>query len=185
MNFVTETIQSTTASGLESTLSNHNDGDIICYKGIDMVRSGNKVLGLGVLLAWPGLEEELKKLPQIDLPVNHTFSGGVYIREMHIPKGIFIIGKRHRHETCNILLKGTLSVFLDDGKNRPVSKVSGPLILTSEPMTRKIAFCHEDAVFLNIHPTEERDLDKIESHFIISEQEFLAYKGDAKCLGVA
>lgn len=53
-----------------------------------------------------------------------------------------------------------------------------------------MAYIHEDAIFLNIHPTNERDLQKIEEEFIIPEEEFIqqqsinnASEGDQKCLG--
>lgn len=159
------------------------DGQATSIRGVDFLKAANNLLPLDELLTWPGLEAYMKTLPQEKLPITHTFSGGVYIREMHIPKGIFIIGKRHRHETCNILLKGTLSVCIDNGKVGPVNKINGPVVLTSEPMVRKIAYCHEDAVFLNIHPTEETDIDKIEDEFIITEQQYLALKGENQCLG--
>lgn len=157
------------------------DGDVVCIDGIDLVKCGGKAVRLDNLLTWPALEREMRKLPQKELEVVNTFSGGVYLREMHIPAGTFIIGKRHRHETCNVLLKGTLSVYLGD--NKPVVKVSGPLIMTSEPMVRKIAYCHEDAVFINLHPTTETDVEKIEQEFIVTEQEFLAIKESQLCLG--
>lgn len=156
------------------------DGDVVLVDSVDMIRVGEILVPLHALLAWDGLEAEMRKCPQTELVVNHTFSGGVYIREMQIPKGIFIIGKRHRHETCNILLKGTLSVYL--GPGRPVNKITGPLIMTSEAATRKIAYCHDDAVFLNIHPATETDIEKLESQFVMDEDEYLTMKGEISCL---
>ena len=117
------------------------------------------------------LERELGKLPQLELPLVHTFSGGVYIRELTIPKGAIIIGKRHRHETCNILMKGELELWVGEGL--PTRRIKGPLLFTSPPLTKKAAVCIEEAVFMNIHPTEETDLEKIEAHFIIPEKEYL------------
>ena len=163
-----------------NAIGKYVDGDCIAVDGVDRIKFGPVMVPLNALLAWDGLEAEMRKCPQIELEVTHTFSGGVYIREMQIPKGIFIIGKRHRHETCNILLKGTLSVYLGDGK--PVAKIAGPLIMTSEAMTRKVAYCHEDTVFLNIHPTNETDIAKLEKQFVIDEDEYLIMKGDPSCL---
>jgi len=153
--------------------------------GRDVIHSPQGTVALADLLSWEGLVELLESMPQADTPVEHTFSGGVYVRQMFIPAGTLIVGKRHRHETCNILLRGELSVYLGDGK--PVTHVCGPLIMTSEPMTRKIAYCHQDTVFLNIHPTTETDLDKIEKQFIITEPEYRAYlleqERNTPCLG--
>ena len=159
------------------------DGEVTCFRGVDLIKAGKDFLPISSILSWEHLEDFMKTLPQETLEINHVFSGGVYIREMHIPKGIFIIGKRHRHETCNVLLKGTLSVCIDNGSRGPVNKVTGPLVLTSQPMVRKIAYCHEDSVFLNIHPTQKTNLDDIEKEFIMSEPEFKALQGGIPCLG--
>ena len=127
------------------------------------------------------LEKELLKLPQIEAPVTHNFADGVYIRELFIPKDSLIIGKRHRYETCNIVLKGDLSIYM--GQDIPVKRIKAPCIFNSKPGTKKMAYTHEDTIFVNVHPTKETDLEKIENEFIISEEEFIVLEGGQKCLG--
>jgi hypothetical protein len=135
------------------------------------------------------LENRLSKMEQVDIPTTHIFSGGVYIREIAVPKGTIIIGKRHRHESCNILMKGSMILYM--GENVPTQRITGPLLFTSPPNTRKMAYCEEDVVFLNLHPTQETDLDKIEQEFIIPEEEYLLQEarrlgleyGGESCLG--
>jgi hypothetical protein len=132
------------------------------------------------------LENELAKLEQVDIPTTHTFSGGVYIREIAVPKGTIIIGKRHRHESCNILMKGSMILYM--GEDIPTQKITGPLLFTSPPNTKKMAYCEDDVIFLNLHPTMETDLEKIEQEFIIPEEEYLLQEkqledGGIKCLG--
>lgn len=128
------------------------------------------------------LEKVLSQLPQVDGPLEHYFADGIYIRQLRIPEDSIIIGKRHRHETCNILLKGTISIFM--GRNLPAKKLVAPCIFNSKPMTKKMAYAHTDALFLNIHPTTETDFKKIEQEFIIPEDEYIELiKGDLQCLG--
>lgn len=127
------------------------------------------------------LEKELLKLPQIDAPVTHNFADGIYVRELFIPKDSLIIGKRHRYETCNILLQGDLSIYM--GPDIPVKRIKAPCIFNSKPGTKKMAYIHEDTIFVNVHPTKETDLEKIEDEFIISEEEFITLEGGQKCLG--
>lgn len=117
------------------------------------------------------LEDKLSECEQVEIPIIHDFMGGVYVRQMLAPKDTLIIGKRHRHETCNILLKGKLSVYV--GENQPVKHIEGPCIFKSEAGAKKMGYTHTDVIFLNIHPTIETDLDKIESEFIIPEEEYL------------
>jgi hypothetical protein len=116
------------------------------------------------------LEKAMLKFPQVETLLTHNFAEGVYVRELFIPKDTWIMGKRHRYETCNILLKGKLSLYM--GKGVPAKVIEAPLIFNSKPGTKKFAFANEDTIFLNIHPTSETDVDKIEQEFIISEDEF-------------
>lgn len=131
------------------------------------------------------LEEELVKLPQILIPTIHTFSAGIYVREIHIPAGTIVIGKRHRHSTCNMLMAGELSIYM--GPNLPVKHLTAPCIFTSEPGAKKMGYAHTDVIFVNVHPTTSTDLEEIEKEFIITEKEYreqLENKGEEiLCLG--
>ena len=113
-------------------------------------------------------------LPQVECPVNHTFSGGVYIREMFAPADTIIIGKRHRYATCNILLRGTILIYTGEGV--PTMRLEGPCIFTSEPMVQKMGYTVTDVVFANIHPTELTDPEEVEKEFIISEEEYVEWR---------
>lgn len=117
------------------------------------------------------LEKELEHFPQCESNLHHHFLGGVYIRELHIQAGSLIIGKRHREKTCNLLMKGKMALYNElDGS---VETIEGPIVFESAPLTKKMAFCFDDCVFMNIHPTTETDIDKIEQIFIIPEGEYL------------
>lgn len=117
---------------------------------------------------------------KIDIPVEHTFSGGVYIRQIMIPKGAVIMGKRHRKATCNMLLKGKLSVYVDE--TRPPEIIEAPAIFTSKPFAKKFALCLEEAIFANVLPTNLEDPEEIERVFIIPEKEYLELKEGEQCL---
>lgn len=114
------------------------------------------------------IEEKLKNFPQIDIPVKNTFANGMYIREIFVKKGSLIVGKRHRHKTMNMLLKGEMVIY-DEHSNFTIK--SG-WYEESEEYTRKVGYAIEDSVFLNIHVTDETDLDKLEKTFTISEDEY-------------
>lgn len=116
----------------------------------------------------PKAVKELKELPQVECPVSHHFADGQYVRETHMPKGTFAIGKKHRFATINIILKGKLSVY--NGENSPILQIEAPAIWTSEAGVQKMAYFHEDTIWVNAHPTKETDIKKIESQFIVSEE---------------
>lgn len=129
-------------------------------------------------------EAVMLTMPQVEMPVKHHFSQGVYARELFIPKGTVLTGKIHKYPQLNILSKGELSVLTEDG----IKRVKAPFHVVSPAGTKRIAFAHEDSVWTTIHGTEENDLEKIENHFIAqSEQEYLDFckllTGEKLCLG--
>lgn len=110
-------------------------------------------------------EDVMRTMPQVDLPVKHHFSQGVYARELFIPKDTVLTGKIHKYPQLNILMKGDISVLTEDG----VKRVQPPFLVVSPAGTKRIAYAHEDTIWLTVHGTEENDLGKIEQHFIAQD----------------
>lgn len=128
------------------------------------------------------LEEQLKKYEQVDLDVHHHFGGGVYARELLIPKDTVLTGKMHTHEHLNIMLSGDITVSTDTGTKR----INKPCVIVSKPGTKRAGYTHEDTVWITIHATEETNLETIEKIFIAENpQEFIEkLKKEGKpCLG--
>lgn len=118
------------------------------------------------------LEAEMFKHEQLDLPVKHHFSQGIYARELFIPKGTLLTGKIHKYEQLNIMSKGDMSVLTDDG----IVRVQAPFTIVSPPGTKRVAYAHEDTVWTTIHGTDETDLEKLEDHYIAqSDQEYSVF----------
>lgn len=120
------------------------------------------------------VQRELLKQPQVEMPLLHHFSEGVYGRELQIPKGTLLVGKVHKFETLNILLKGDMTVASIDG----VKRIQAPYIYTSAPGAKKMAYAHEDSVWLNVLPTSETDPSIIEKIFTEDEVEIEAEQED-------
>jgi hypothetical protein len=114
-------------------------------------------------------EKELLKLEQVDCPVFNRFGPGVYMRETHFPKGTVAIGHAHKFEHTNIILKGRLAVIHPDGST---TEYSAPCVFPGNP-GRKAAYFFEETVWMNIHPTEETDLEKLEEILIEKSEAFL------------
>lgn len=108
------------------------------------------------------LEVEMLKHEQAPCSVYHHFSPGLYIREVNLPAGIFAIGHHQKTRHLNIMLKGSVSILNNDGS---VSKLEAPMIFTGEP-GRKCGYVHEDVVWLNVYPTEETDIEKLEETYL-------------------
>lgn len=122
------------------------------------------------------LEEALSKLPQIEPPLIHTFTTGVYMREIFIPKGAVIVGKLHKHDHVNFISFGDVTVLTKDGLKRIV----GPCTMVSTAGTKRALYAHEDTVWTTIHanPDEERDMDKLENFIIAKNYDALEYQAE-------
>ena len=113
------------------------------------------------------LEAALKRENQVELTTLHHFADGIYVRELHIPKGVTLTGKVHRKSTVNIITKGSILVVTEEGKRL----VTAPECFVSAPGCKKAGHALEDTIWLNIHRTDETDLERIEAEFIVPENE--------------
>ena len=126
------------------------------------------------------LEDEMRKHEQIEIPIRHHFSPGVYAREITIPAGTLLTGRIHKYEQLNILSGGEISVLTDDGMKR----VCAPFTVVSPPGTKRIAYAHTECTWTTILATEEKDPEKIEAAFTVAtEQEFLEFAEAQKLIG--
>ena len=120
------------------------------------------------------LEATVRNAPQVDFPLRHTFTSGIYCREIFIPKGSVIVGKIHRHDHINFISRGDVTVLTKDGLKR----IKGPCTMVSSAGTKRAVYAHEDTVWTTIHanPTNETDLAKIEA-FTIAKTYIALEKG--------
>jgi quercetin dioxygenase-like cupin family protein len=128
------------------------------------------------------MENMMFQMPQLDLPVKHHFSSqGVYARELFIPKGTLLTGKIHKYEQINIMASGDLSVLTEEG----IKRVQAPFVLVAPAGTKRIAYAHEDTVWITVHATEETDVELLEKQLVAeTDQEYLEFceQGETKCL---
>lgn len=113
------------------------------------------------------IEEAERKMAAMDsrimeLPVVNHFLPGMYARELHIPAGVMLTGKIHKTAHMNVLSKGTITVWTEDG----MKELSAPYSFMSKPGTKRIGLAHTDVVWTTYHFTFETDLDRIEAEVI-------------------
>ncbi len=124
---------------------------------------------------------------QVECPVTHHFSKGVYAREVFIPAGTIAVGHVHKTKNMNILSQGTITVLTEDGPKT----LTAPATIVSEAGVKRAAFAHTDVVWTTIHATEETDIEKIKEEFILDtgeplgeeEMSLLMKQGEVLCLG--
>lgn len=108
------------------------------------------------------LEQAMLQEEQVDCPVTHKFGPGIYIREVFLPAGAYVVGHHHNDEHLNIMLTGRLKFFGKDGK---WEELEAPQTFTS-PAGRKVAFVYEDTIWQNIYATDKKDGEEIENEIL-------------------
>ena len=93
-------------------------------------------------------------------PLKHSFSEGVYIREMLMEKGGTVIGKLHKYTHTWFLLKGELLVATDKGANTYIA----PCYVNADAGAKRVIHAIEDSVFINVHPNPNniKNIEKLE-----------------------
>jgi hypothetical protein len=112
------------------------------------------------------IREHPLALTAADFPLVHHLAPGLYARELHVPKGMLIIGKIHKHPCISILSKGDLSVLIGED----IVRVKAPYASVSPAGIKRIAYIHDDIVWTTVHATTETDIEKLE-HDLVAETE--------------
>ena len=106
-------------------------------------------------------------MPQLEITTRHHFAKGLYAREIVIPAGTILTGKVHAEEHLNIVSKGRIAVWTEDG----MREVAAPFTMVSRPGTKRVGLAIEETVWTTIHanPTDDTDLALLEAKLIEPE----------------
>lgn len=110
----------------------------------------------------------LNNLLVVDLPVKHSFTEGLYAREISMPKGTLLTSKIHKTEHPYVVLTGCARVFIP-GKGIEVLKAGHSSV--TEPGTRRALFIEEDCKWVTFHPLSYHEEES--RKFGVSEKELL------------
>lgn len=108
------------------------------------------------------MEAFMLEQSQVEIPVVHHFSEGIYAREITAPAGVIMTGMVHKFEHLNIMSRGEVSVLTEDG----IKRFKAPCTFVSKPGTKRIGYVHEEMVWTTIHATTETDLKKLEAELV-------------------
>jgi len=99
-------------------------------------------------------------------PLTHTFADGLYIREIRVPAGNYVVTKLFKQEHATFLMQGECIILTETGRTH----VSAPSSWITPIGTKRLIYVVEDCVWTTIHSnsSNEKDIDKLES-LIIAE----------------
>lgn len=105
----------------------------------------------------------LENFPFIDCPLVHRFTNGLYVREIHMPKGALITSKIHKTQHQFFVLQGSAIVWIDGVE----TLVKAPYIGITEPNTRRVLYILEDSIWATSHPNPDNEnVEQIEDRII-------------------
>jgi hypothetical protein len=105
-------------------------------------------------------------------PLTHSFSHGIYIREMSMLKDGIVIGKIHNKSHTWFLMKGKLKIANEDG----VVTYSAPTYVNASSGAKRVIIALEDSVFINVHPNPDNITDTDELERILTCETYTQYK---------
>lgn len=145
------------------SLDKHSDEDILnlatistTLAGLSPVEFDKQVRPLRAYLERFNEDGELAKLMLEDNVTNHLV-GGLYVRELLIPKGSIILSRVHKRALVNIISKGRVIVVDSNGHN----EYTAPCTFISPAGTQRFVYAPEESVWNTAHITEVTNPDEL------------------------
>ena len=121
----------------------------------------NEVISAGKKV--DAIQAAVERMPQVELPLKHRFTPGMYIRTIFMPKGTLVVSKIHRTTHPFVVTRGQAAVF--DEKDGVQEIKSGHIGITS-PGTRRILYIREDCEWTTFHATDKTTPEEVEKEII-------------------
>jgi hypothetical protein len=128
------------------------------------------------------IEADIASQPQIDLPAEHQFHPGLYVRRLAMPAGSLIVSKIHNTEHPYVVTEGQCLVWTAE---TGAVHIMAPHHGITKPGTRRILFILEDCVWTTYHPItaeEFGDVKLIEDRIITKHENPLLSTPEPACL---
>lgn len=105
------------------------------------------------------LENEILKLPQVDLDLKHEFVDGVYARSMFIPAGTVLTGAVHSKDCFTVIRHGDLIIYTEEG----MKQLKAGDMLPSKAGIKRAGYAITDTFITGFmaNPDNETDLEKL------------------------
>ena len=113
-------------------------------------------------------------------PLTHIFTEGIYTRQIFMPAGTVCVGKIHKHEHPNFLMKGYVSVVTEEGG---IEHIRGPRAMVSPAGTQRAVYVHEDTTWITIHANPDNLTDLAELEELIIARSHTEIEKELPCHG--
>ena len=104
------------------------------------------------------VEEILLKEDQLEIPVQHFFFEGMYIRQIVIPKGTLCTSTYHKRGQFDIMASGEMSVLTEEG----IVRIKAPYYAVSNSGLKRLGYAHTDVLWVDIRAMDNIGVEKAE-----------------------
>lgn len=114
------------------------------------------------------VQNEMLKMPQVNLPVHHTLHGGMYSRSLVIPAGVALAGAFILVPTM-LIVSGNVTVYAND----QAYEIDGYQVLVASAGRKQLFVAHSDTSMTMLFATTATTVEAAEDEFT-SESSLLA-----------
>ena len=118
------------------------------------------------------VEAELANLPPVELPLEHFFPPGLYVRKIFMPANSIVVSMKHKTTHPFFILKGKVAVLkesINGGFEQEALYVGGDMGIT-KPNTKRFLYNIEDTTWVTCHANKENIEDPDQIVLNISER---------------
>jgi hypothetical protein len=105
------------------------------------------------------IEKRLMELPDVEMRLEHSFNGGVYLRTLYAPKNTLMTSYIYRLDHQCIISSGVVS-YRDETMG---GKIIGPYIFRAFAGSKRCVYVHEDMVWttaIKTNATTQEEAEK-------------------------
>jgi hypothetical protein len=102
-------------------------------------------------------------------PLQHTFTDGIYVRQMSMKKDSAAIGKIHKNKHIWFLMSGSMCVASETSSEN----YEAPCYVEAPAGSKRVLYALEDCVWVNVYPnpTNTENLEELEDMIIAKDYE--------------
>ena len=94
------------------------------------------------------------------MPLQQHLEGGLYTREIFMPKGAVVVSMIHKQQHPSFLLKGELSYLTDEGE---IKRITAPHKIFTQTGTQRVLYIHKDSEWCCVYKTNAKTFEEAES----------------------
>jgi hypothetical protein len=100
--------------------------------------------------------DEMKEV----FPLKQHIEGGLYTRELFMPKGSVVVSMIHKQQHPSFLLKGKVSYLTDEGI---VKTIEAPHKIFTQTGTQRVLYIHKDTEWCCVYKTDAETFEEAEA----------------------